>query len=107
LFFDFLNQNRETELGVLAIPTPRFGLAVARTLGRLRRSAEMKLLINGEDRSFDGPLSLQGLVEQLGMKADRVAVELNRDLVPRAQWPATTLADGDQLEIVHFVGGGS
>jgi thiamine biosynthesis protein ThiS len=67
----------------------------------------MKLLINGEDRSVDGPLSLQGLVEQLGMKADRVAVELNRNLVPRAQWPATALADGDRLEIVHFVGGGS
>lgn len=67
----------------------------------------MKLLINGEDRNFDGPLSLQGLVEQLGMKADRVAVELNRDLVPRTQWLATSLADGDRLEIVHFVGGGS
>jgi thiamine biosynthesis protein ThiS len=67
----------------------------------------MKLLINGEDRSFDGPLTLNGLVEQLGMKTDRVAVELNRDLVPRAQWSATSLADGDQLEIVHFVGGGS
>ena len=67
----------------------------------------MKLLINGEDCSFDGPLTLNGLVEQLGMKTDRVAVELNRDLVPRAQWSATSLADGDQLEIVHFVGGGS
>jgi thiamine biosynthesis protein ThiS len=67
----------------------------------------MKLLINGEDRNFDGPLTLHGLVERLGMKADRVAVELNRDLVPRTQWPATPLADGDQLEIVHFVGGGS
>lgn len=67
----------------------------------------MKLLINGESRNFDGPLTLQGLVEQLGMKADRVAVELNRDLVPRTQWPATPLADGDKLEIVHFVGGGS
>jgi thiamine biosynthesis protein ThiS len=66
----------------------------------------MELLINGENRSFDSPLSLQGLVEQLGMKPDRVAVELNRDLVPRALWPATPLADGDQLEIVHFVGGG-
>ena len=67
----------------------------------------MKLFINGEDRSFDSPLTLHGLVEQLGMKADRVAVELNRDLVPRAQWSATSLADGDKLEIVHFVGGGS
>jgi len=80
---------------------------VASTRDRLRRSAAMKLLINGEDRSFDGPLTLNGLVEQLGMKTDRVAVELNRDLVPRAQWSATSLADGDQLEIVHFVGGGS
>ena len=67
----------------------------------------MKIVINGEGRDFDGPLTLHGLVEQLGMKADRVAVELNRDLVPRAQWPAISLADGDKLEIVHFVGGGS
>ena len=46
------------------------------------------------------------LIEQLGMKQDRVAVELNRNIVPRADWAATNLAEGDQLEIVHFVGGG-
>ena len=40
------------------------------------------------------------------MKGDRVAVELNREIVQRAQWTATTLNDGDKLEIVHFVGGG-
>jgi thiamine biosynthesis protein ThiS len=62
----------------------------------------MKLVINGEERSF----TLVGLVEQMGMKQDRVAVELNRDIVPRAQWSETSLADGDQLEIVQFVGGG-
>lgn len=67
----------------------------------------MKLSINGEDRDFEGPLTLDGLVERLGMKADRVAVELNRDLIPRTQWQATPLTDGDKLEIVHFVGGGS
>jgi thiamine biosynthesis protein ThiS len=66
----------------------------------------MKLIINGEDRSFENPLTLQGLVEQLGMKADRVAVELNRDIVPRDQWARTELVEGDRLEIVHFVGGG-
>ena len=66
----------------------------------------MKLIINGEDRGFENPLTLQGLVEQLGMKADRVAVELNRDIVPRDQWARTELVDGDRLEIVHFVGGG-
>jgi sulfur carrier protein len=40
------------------------------------------------------------------MKADRVAVELNRDIVPRDRWTQTALAEGDRLEIVHFVGGG-
>jgi len=46
------------------------------------------------------------LVEQLGMQGDRVAVELNRQIVPRSQWADITLKDGDRLEIVHFVGGG-
>jgi thiamine biosynthesis protein ThiS len=42
----------------------------------------------------------------LGMKPDRIAVELNRELVPRERWTATQLDDDDKLEIVHFVGGG-
>lgn len=66
----------------------------------------MKLQINGEDREFSSPLSLASLLEQMGLKADRVAVELNRNIVPREQWATTGLAEGDQLEIVHFVGGG-
>jgi thiamine biosynthesis protein ThiS len=66
----------------------------------------MKLHINGEARDFDPPLTLAGLVDQLDMKGDRVAVELNRSIVPREQWQGTSLADGDRLEIVHFVGGG-
>jgi thiamine biosynthesis protein ThiS len=67
----------------------------------------MTIQINGEPRQFDSPLTLSGLLQQLGMKADRVAVELNRQITPRDQWPQTTLKDGDQLEIVHFVGGGT
>lgn len=66
----------------------------------------MKLQINGEGHDFSAPLTLQTLLERLGMKADRVAVELNRDIVPRDQWAKTALNDGDRLEIVHFVGGG-
>jgi len=66
----------------------------------------MKLQINGEGRDFTSPLSLASLVEQLGMKQDRVAVELNRNIVPREQWAETFLGEGDRLEIVHFVGGG-
>jgi thiamine biosynthesis protein ThiS len=66
----------------------------------------MHLFINGDEKSFADSLSLAELIEQLGMKGDRVAVELNREIVSRAQWPETTLKDGDRLEIVHFVGGG-
>jgi sulfur carrier protein len=66
----------------------------------------VKLTINGEEREFASVSTLAELVEQLGMKADRVAVELNRDIVPRARWTGTPLQDGDRLEIVHFVGGG-
>jgi sulfur carrier protein len=66
----------------------------------------MHIFINGEDKSFADPLSLGQLVEQLGMKGDRVAVELNREIVSRAQWSETSLRDGDRREIVHFVGGG-
>ena len=70
----------------------------------------MKLQINGEERDFSVsavPFTLSALVEMLGMKADRVAVELNREIVPRDRWPGTPLNDGDRLEVVHFVGGGS
>ncbi len=66
----------------------------------------MHLFINGDEKSFADSLSLAQLIEQLGMKGDRVAVELNREIVSRAQWAETTLKDGDRLEIVHFVGGG-
>jgi sulfur carrier protein len=69
----------------------------------------MKLHINGEEREYGSvpaSFTLAALVEILGMKADRVAVELNRDIVPRDRWSETTLNDGDRLEVVHFVGGG-
>ncbi len=67
----------------------------------------MTLHINGEQRDFPNGLTVTGLVAQLGMKPDRVAVELNLEIVPRTQWDTTTLKHGDKLEVVHFVGGGS
>lgn len=67
----------------------------------------MTLTINGEDREFSAIQTLTELVAELGMKPDRVAVELNRELIRRDLWSATKLSDGDKLEIVHFVGGGS
>lgn len=69
----------------------------------------MKLTINGREREFPELQSdsrLQHLVELLQLKADRVAVERNGDIVPRATWAEVRLEDGDKLEVVQFVGGG-
>lgn len=66
----------------------------------------MKLIINGEEKDI-AAANVTELVAQLGMKPDRVAVELNREIVPRDRWGEAGLNDGDKLEIVHFVGGGA
>ena len=66
----------------------------------------MQIFVNGEAKECPESVSLAQLISQLGMKGDRVAVELNREIVPRAQWSDTELHEGDRLEIVHFVGGG-
>jgi thiamine biosynthesis protein ThiS len=67
----------------------------------------MLLIINGDSREFADGLTVSALVDELAMRGDRLAIELNRDIVPRTRWTETTLKDGDKLEIVHFVGGGS
>ncbi len=66
----------------------------------------MKITVNGESRPLDGEWTLAALLEQLALQPARVAVERNRQLVRRADFARTALADGDTLEIVTFVGGG-
>ncbi|HUO25280.1 MAG TPA: sulfur carrier protein ThiS [Candidatus Aquilonibacter sp.] len=69
----------------------------------------MTLHINGEARTFPDistGFTLAALLDSLRLKSDRVAVELNREIVRRENWPETTLKENDRLEIVHFVGGG-
>lgn len=66
----------------------------------------IKLTINGQEKDFPAALTLSDLVQQLGMKPERVAVELNREIAPRDRWSVIELHDRDRLEIVHFVGGG-
>jgi sulfur carrier protein len=66
----------------------------------------INLLINGEPRQFPASLSVSRLVELLELQGKRVAIERNGEIVPRSQYPETTLADGDRLEIVVAVGGG-
>ena len=65
----------------------------------------MELRVNGENRSFDG-CTLCDLIESMELNPGRVAVELNGNIVPRAEFGNTELKNGDSLEIVHFVGGG-
>ena len=67
----------------------------------------MRIFMNGQERETEALLTLAALVQQLGSRPDRVAVELNRAIVPRDRWPQTQLNEGDCLEIVHFVGGGA
>ena len=62
--------------------------------------------MNGETREVGDGLSLAGLLETLGVAQRRVAVELNRDIVPRDRYATTQLAAGDVVEVVQFVGGG-
>jgi sulfur carrier protein len=66
----------------------------------------VNLVINGESQTFSAS-TLSALIEHLGMKQDRVAIELNHEIVPRDQWSQTELHEGDHLEIVQFVGGGT
>ena len=66
----------------------------------------IEITVNGEARSVAPGTTVGGLLDELGMPRERVAVELNRRVVRKADWTAAELAAGDRIEIVHFVGGG-
>lgn len=73
------------------------------------KNMPLTLVLNGQSRSFDlpQPANLEGLLADLELKGDRIAVEHNGEIVPRTRWPEILLHDGDRLEVVHFVGGGT
>lgn len=64
------------------------------------------LTLNGEARRFDAPLTVAGLLAELGLDTRKVAVERNLEIVSRSSYAETWLGEGDALEIVHFIGGG-
>jgi thiamine biosynthesis protein ThiS len=66
----------------------------------------MKLWVNGEERAVEAVADVAGLVAALGLDSRKVAVERNLEIVPRSTYAATPVADGDHIEIVHFIGGG-
>ncbi|MEW5853065.1 MAG: sulfur carrier protein ThiS [Myxococcota bacterium] len=66
----------------------------------------MDVFINGEKKTLDGPLTVGALLGALGLSVERVAVEVNRQVIPRARHDEHRLQEGDQVELVTFVGGG-
>ncbi len=72
-------------------------------------ASELRLIVNGKARTLEGldaPAPLTSVLERLELRADRIAVELNGEIAPRAKWSELTVAQQDKIEIVHFVGGG-
>lgn len=66
----------------------------------------MRIVLNGEQAETADGATVEMLLQQLGISRERVAVELNADIVPKAGYEKQLLSDGDKIEIVHFVGGG-
>ena len=69
-------------------------------------AAALRITLNGEPRSITAGLSVAGLLDTLGLDRRKVAVERNEAIVSRSTYDQTAIEDGDQFEIVHFIGGG-
>jgi thiazole synthase len=67
----------------------------------------MEITLNGETRRLDAPTNVRGLLESLGLDPAKIAVERNLEIVPRSTYGEVAVANGDRLEIVHFIGGGN
>lgn len=66
----------------------------------------MDITVNGEERRFEGPMTVAGLLAALELQPRKIAVERNLEIVPKSLFEDTALSDGDKIEIVQFVGGG-
>lgn len=66
----------------------------------------MRVVLNGETRDFHDGVTVHDIVVDLGLTQRRIAVEVNRDILPRDAYAQRRLCEGDVVEIVHFIGGG-
>jgi len=71
-----------------------------------RETQSIEIVLNGERRQVPGELSVLTLLQSLGIEPDRVAIELNREIVRKPDWVKTAIGPGAAVEIVQFVGGG-
>jgi sulfur carrier protein len=69
-------------------------------------STTRTIVLNGDPYVIDGEIRLVALLERLDMRQTRVAVEINREIVPKASYTETVIKPGDNVEIINFVGGG-
>jgi len=69
-------------------------------------SRDIEITVNGGARQVGAGATIASLIESLGLDRRKLAVERNREIVPRSCYEATALTDRDQIEIVHFIGGG-
>jgi thiamine biosynthesis protein ThiS len=72
----------------------------------MERTQTVRILLNGESRDLSNPMTVQALLESLGIDSRRVAVERNLVVVRRAHYTTELVGEGDEVEIVNFVGGG-
>lgn len=66
----------------------------------------MKVFINGESKELEQALNINQLLKRLSLPAERIAIELNKEVIRKKDWENIKINDADKIEIVHFVGGG-
>ena len=66
----------------------------------------MQIILNGTEKNFQDQISIATLIRELGLDKRKIAVERNREIVPRTAFNSVSLCEGDKIEIVHFIGGG-
>ena len=72
----------------------------------MRETNDIQIIVNGETQRLAAATTITAFVNQWQLTGERLAIEYNLNILPRAQWAETVLQDGDKLEVVHFVGGG-
>jgi thiamine biosynthesis protein ThiS len=73
----------------------------------MTKTEDMLIVLNGEKKEIPGGLSVMGLLAHLAIKPERVAVEINEEIVRKATYSETQVREGDRVEVVQFMGGGS
>tara|TARA_B100000686_G_scaffold266941_1_gene281949 strand:+ start:1379 stop:1612 length:234 start_codon:yes stop_codon:yes gene_type:complete len=66
----------------------------------------MHIILNGTEKNFPNQITVATLIQELGLDERKIAVELNREIVPKTEFSSVSLCEGDKIEIVHFIGGG-